>query len=588
MIAAIQTIPDDRRTITSACSRTLGIVELREFIFFYFDFHDLKRVGAVCREWNRIVTPTLWMTFNPRIADDISSTKDLNSARARSEQLIRRHGIHIRRLYCRIVDKAFLGVVVQACPYLEFMHLAFNTSPSWVSYRTLDRFFRKLPSTRLSSISIEISVPFLEFSLLWSVAQLPHLEELAIALLVKNKRDGTPGSFIRPVYYIDFLALCPSLKSIAIQQERSQSSPTRQPITFPRRLKFYELDNEQSYKDLEAALARRRIQQEHPKDYNLRTLVYNPPSLDTLTFRQIIKRSPLLTRLELRVQKHAIEKGIWSLLSTCCPQLQDLELCYRDAHERPPTLSECILLFPRLESICIHDWRDLDFSTLDTALLEHGEQQRTEEGRGHHPLKNVCLRGDSGSPLTTLLDLMKHGPSGLENVVIRMRTIYCDYGRRYRLVHYPDLKTAPWRCLHSLVNLEMATMRFVDSRQTREFFTRVQEFTALRSLRISLYHILDLAEEADMNLGPEESFGLGVCFPTVRRLQVEPKLDMGREIRVLDARMIMDCVPLVAYFECWSLPMRDSGKDVGAELRKLYPRVEIVDRRPLYEGVGEA
>ncbi|KAK3837572.1 MAG: hypothetical protein J3R72DRAFT_449523 [Linnemannia gamsii] len=605
MTAVSQTISQNMNTI-SACSRTLGITELREFIFIYFDFYDLRAVSAVCKDWNRIVTPTLWRTFNPRIAEEIDSSQRQDVARKRNEQLIRRYGAYIRRLYCRIVDDRLLDVVVLACPYLEFLHLTFDTSSSWVSYRTLERFFCKVPSTKLPSVSIEISAPFLEISLLWSVSQLPHLEDLAIVLLVKNKRDGSPGSFLRPLFYTDFLTLCPSLKSIKIQQGLSPNWPTRPLETFHRRLfTLIASQDEETPKDLEAVLVRRRTPQEQPahflplKDYNLRTLVYNPPSLDSITFREIIKRSPLLTRLALKVQKYGIDKGTWSLISTCCPLLQDLELCYPEARERPPTLSECILLFPRLESICIHDdmfVRDLDFSTLDAALIEHEEQQqRTENGRRHHPLKNVCMRGVSANPLTSLLDLLKRGPPRLESVVIRMLTHNCQFGRQTPPVCYPDLATAPWHCLHSLVNLEMATIRFADSLQTLEFFLRLQELAGLLSLRISLYHILSLFERAERN--PSRTcrsiiFGeienLGLCLPTLRRLQVEPKLDLGREIRLFEARLMIECAPLIEYFECWSswsssTTGNDDREDVGSELRRLFPRLEVVDRGPLYE-----
>lgn len=240
-----------------------------------------------------------------------------------------------------------------------------------------------------------------------------------------------------------------------------------------------------------------------------------------------------------------------------------------------------------------------DFSTVDKALQEFEDQH---DGR-QHPLKGICLRGMTHNPLMPMLDLFKRGPRRLESLVMPVMESSSYHGRPRlpELYVQLDMATATWTCVQSLTRLEMATTQFVDAVQTMVFFGRLQEFTRLVALRISRCHLSDLivAAKVELRLNAEQCMvidedddaeesdqatrwrrGLGLLFPVMRRVLVEPTYGLGgEEIQVYEARLLIDCCPLLKCFEYCSKEMRMGS--TGSELRKGYPWLEVVDRQPL-------
>lgn len=143
----------------------------------------------------------------------------------------------------------------------------------------------------------------------------------------------------------------------------------------------------------------------------------------------------------------------------------------------------------------------------------------------------------------------------------------------------------------------MSTTGFVDAAQTMVFFGRLQEFTRLVALKISRYHLSDLIVAAKVELRPnagqcmlidegdvvEESDqstrwtrGLRLLFPVMRSVQKDPTRVLGEKIQVYEARLLIDCCPMLFYFECCSEETRMGS--TGSELRREYPWLEAVDR----------
>ncbi|KAK3837580.1 MAG: hypothetical protein JOS17DRAFT_367521 [Linnemannia elongata] len=598
----------------SACSRTMAIPELSEHILDYVCLGDLRNISLVCRDWNRMATPALWITFNPLFTD--SPGVQQNSARFWTEAILRLHGTHIRKLYCHIIDGPLLDVIVQSCPSLEFIHLIFDTSSSRLSYGTLDRFFSAISSKKLRAVSVDIVVPFLETSLFWSVARLRGLEELTI--LVRSKGSSkwccAPEPYLGVSGYKDFLDLCPGLRSFELQHQFTEN-PLAGPETLFRRLgKMFEFPNDRTPKDVQEALARLNtttatatIQGQskvstRPQNYNLRHLIYKSEVMTEYTFRDIIERSPFLTNLDIRLQWEDLDPKTWTEISTNCPLLKDISFSYMNITETAPLLSHFISLFQHLESITLYGRYLMDnpeFSTVDKALREFENQHN----RRQHPLKRICLSGMALNPLIPMLDLFKRGPRGLESLVMLAKAFSRFQGEpsRSELNVQADMASATWTCMQSLTRLEMATSRFVDAAQTMVFFRRLQEFTRLVALRISRYHLSDLIVDAKVELrlnaeqcmvidegdDAEESNqatrgtrGLGLLFPVMRSLVVEPTYGFGgEEIQVYEARLLIDCCPRLKSFECFSEEMRIGS--TGSELRREYPWLEVVDRQPV-------
>ncbi|KAF9107827.1 hypothetical protein BGX29_004666 [Mortierella sp. GBA35] len=199
----------------------------------------------------------------------------------------------------------------------------------------------------------------------------------------------------------------------------------------------------------------------------------------------------------------------------------------------PPTLDQCIALFPRLESLGLHfnaSQVSPDFSTVATSLREH-EQQHGKQ----HPLRDLRITGIFPCLRKVLLEALMLGPSTLESLAItKLAFHHTAAASKPAPVFSTDLLTAPWCCLHSLTNLDINTIRFPGPASTMQFFTRLQDFNRLRALSLSLCHLRDLI--TDMVGQPDSTLvdfsrpnrnalqltTLGLCYPRIRSLKLTP------------------------------------------------------------------
>ncbi|KAF9107832.1 hypothetical protein BGX29_004671 [Mortierella sp. GBA35] len=244
---------------------------------------------------------------------------------------------------------------------------------------------------------------------------------------------------------------------------------------------------------------------------------------------------------------------------------------------------------------------DPDLSTLETCLRQHEEQHGSR-----HLLKSLSIKKIMGQPFNALMDVLTACPVEFESLTL---------GRGYGGVKVEDRDhlpppseammsfnlTLPIRCQHTLDRLEIFRVGFPSKVLTIQFFTRLQDFTRLRCLQLSLRHLRDLISDVSDPPSPLSDGGghddrsifkigqvgaassskkdeqrqpsLNICFPTVRVLKVMlvwewPEWKQEPVIEVYEARLAVAASPsLRELYLC--------SRSAACYLRPEFPHLSI-------------
>ncbi|KAG9064548.1 hypothetical protein KI688_002806 [Linnemannia hyalina] len=238
-----------------------------------------------------------------------------------------------------------------------------------------------------------------------------------------------------------------------------------------------------------------------PKEYQLRRLDFKPEILDIPTFQQIIRKMLYLEELDMRGLWQDIPIDTWSTLSTYCCSLRTLRIHLQDINTGSPTIPDLIAFFPQLHTLEMHSQlfrSDPDLSTLGSVLQQHEQKHGTP-----HPLKSLLIIGRLNQSDKLLVDALTQGLAHLE--ALQIEKLHVDHDRPVQDVDLSfssqqvlegllsiDLLLLPIRCQDTLRQLHVSDVPFLDKPLAVQFFARLQEFSGLRTLQISIQHLRDL------------------------------------------------------------------------------------------------
>lgn len=249
--------------------------------------------------------------------------------------------------------------------------------------------------------------------------------------------------------------------------------------------------------------------------YNLRSLQLQPPTMDLPTFLYIIRQSPSMEILTLRGQWSDFEpETTWPELSTHCAQIRELNIQFNGTIKDFPTIATLITLFPRLESVTFVRQlfsKDPDLSTLAASLRKHHQQYGTP-----HPFKALEITGLVRHQFPIIMDVLTL-PVAMESVklgnIIRYSRFLQDTAPAPMTITQTQLPPASgssvttmwslsstntkttitrWPSQDSLTTLDISSIVFPDHESTFQFFTRLQDFSRLRTLHLWLFHLRDI------------------------------------------------------------------------------------------------
>ncbi|KAF9087707.1 hypothetical protein BGX23_007932 [Mortierella sp. AD031] len=609
---------------SKACSSVLDLQELQDLIRGLLSLEDLKACSLVSRYWNSL--------FNPWLRRVVSIWK------ARQKRvLLKRHGVHVRRLRCLYIDKSTIKAIIKSCPNIETLYLRLDANAMWIRYSHLEALFVHLQD-RLTTVHIAIDGAYFVPSFLYSLCRLTNLTHLQIDPYAMAY-FGPASTF--PLIYTSFLECCPTLRSLAftrgpyagddggyiawprkafknwirgIFDKRRDQLPSSPQEAFARRTGDT-LDQDIAIKDgtmVEPPLSRLDAQQ-----YNLRSLQLQPPSMDLATFLHIIRRSPSMEALSLNGQWNRFSADTWTDLSTHCLRLRKLDIEFNGTIKDFPTIATLVTLFPQLESISIvrqmfH--KDPDLSTIDDALRRHRKNYGSQ-----HPLKSLVITGTIRQQLPIAMDVLTATSVALEslkieNIIRYSRTAENTNTTTYTLSPTRVLAlTAPWPCQDSLTTLDISSVVFPDSTSTFRFYSRLQDFRRLLTLRMWLLHLRDLIsyvamlkfdslnlldnnndnnidnnddngnndnsqgnnDTNDINYS-DDQLSLTLCFQTVRSAYVAPVFEMARSgfgpgITACEARLLIVSMPSLAHLE---LVLSTDAQGM-VQVQQDYPAINI-------------
>lgn len=392
----------------------------------------------------------------------------------------------------------------------------------WSTYATLERFFISLRSAPLTTVHIDFDLSHFDPSFFWSVSQLPRLEELTVRTHITKSYESI---YTIPALFASFLECCPTLRTFhfwyrvtyetwynpprpkgaferwlrrSFELLRKDTIPESLPEVHARRIRAsIDQDVGDTIKDQQPTIQQSLI----PKEYQLRRLDFKAEILDIPTFQQIIRKMLHLEELDMRGLWQDIPIETWSTLSTCCGNLRTLRIHLQDINTGSPTIPGLIALFPQLHTLEMHAQlfrSDPDLSTLGSVLQQHEEKHGTR-----HPLKSLLITGRLNQSVRLLVDALTQGLAHLE--ALHIKNIHDDHDKPVQDV---DLFSSspqvleeslsveslllPIRCQDTLRYLHVSDVTFLNKPQAVQFFTRLQEFSGLRTLQISIQHLRDL------------------------------------------------------------------------------------------------
>ncbi|KAK5808603.1 hypothetical protein F5H01DRAFT_352445 [Linnemannia elongata] len=512
----------------TGCDTVLNIQELQDMIRNRLALEDLKTCTLVSRQWNSYFDPCLW-------------EKCTIWRRRQKRRLLKRHGIHVRRLSCLYFDRHTLTTILKYCPNIETLYLRLDEHSMWIQYHTLESLFLHLQHS-LTNLHILFDATYFEPAFLWSVCRLTKLMHLRIDPYSLEDRD--PG-FSPPAYFLGLLECCPRLRGLTFvygpyfggdfgedhhrwtrstfkkwirglfdsrRQERIPASPHDAIAKITMR-------TGSGVKQGGAVITTNthRVNPESPKpvptlqQYNLRSLQLQPPAMDLPTLLRIVRQSPSMEILTLGGQWSNFHPDTtWTELSTYCSQIRELNIQFNGTIKDFPSIATLVTLFPRLESLSLLRQmfsKDPDLSTLGASLRKHRQQYGAP-----HPFKALEITGLVRQQFPIIVDALTL-PVAMESIKVGNIIRYSRFIQEETPAAIPAQSTTqtqtpptsgtststlttttpiPWTCLDSLTTLDISSVVFPDHATTFHFFSRLQECNRLRTLHLWLFHLRDM------------------------------------------------------------------------------------------------
>jgi hypothetical protein len=504
----------------------------------------------------------------------------------------------------------------------------------WSTYATLERFFISLRSAPLTTVHIDFDLSHFDPMFFWSLSQLPRLEELTIRTHITKPYESP---YTTSTLFAGFLECCPTLRTFhfwyrvtyetwynpprpkgafehwvrrALELPKQHGTPASLSEVHARRIRA---PIDQGVTDTNKKQQFITQQSLSPKEYSLRRLDFNPKVLDIPTFRQIIRKMLCLEELDMRGLWKDIPVDTWSTMSTHCQNLRILRIHLQDINTGTPAIPDLISFFPRLYILEMYSQlfkADPDLSKLASVLQKH------EEGHGtRHPLKSLLISGRLTQPVKLLVDALTQGLVNLES--LQIETLHGDKDREVQDTNLSvpslqdsdrpvlvDLLLLPTQCQDMLQHLHISDVTFTDKSLATWLFTRLQRFTGLRTLQISIKHLRDLVTYPSPPLGPA-SLGsckqnerniisrnapkprMGYSFPTVRVLKLTGVYEISggdperkgsvRQLELYEIQLFMTAFPSLTQLHVQITPdVNPKLFNPARFLERLFPKVKVI------------
>ncbi|KAG0286106.1 hypothetical protein BGZ96_009765 [Linnemannia gamsii] len=612
-------------TAATGCDAVLNIQELQDMIRKRLSFEDLKACTLVSRQWNSYFDPSLW-------------EKCTIWMRRQKRKVLKRHGTHVRKMSCLYFDKHTLKTLLKYCPNIENLYLRLDEHSMWIQYHTLEALFLNLQHS-LTNVHILFDATYFEPKFLWSLCRLTRLTHLRID--PHSLEDRQDPNFSPPCYFLSFLECCPMLRGLTfvfgphfggdLEEERWTRSAFKKWVRGlfdSKRLERLPASPQDAVSKSKVhtgkegvitTITTHQVNPESPKIglnlqcYNLRSLQLQPPAMDLPTFLYIIRHSPSMETLTLRGQWSDFQsETTWLELSTHCAHIRELNIQFNGTIKDFPTIATLITLFPRLESLTLVRQlfsKDPDLSTLAASLRKHHQQYGSP-----HPFKALEITGIVRNQFPIIIDVLTL-PVAMESVkignIIRYSRFLQDTTPAPTTISQTqspptsgssvatlwslsstNTKTiiTRWPSQDSLTTLDISSIVFPDHASTFQFFTRLQEFSQLRTLHLWLFHLRDIISHVAFLKVDEES-GEDPSPPTIANSQGEEDDDiviinsmhvapvfellrsgLGPGITVPEAKLMIAAMPSLVDL---GLVSSAGGLEVS-RLQKEFPDLKII------------
>ncbi|KAG0294826.1 hypothetical protein BGZ96_000397 [Linnemannia gamsii] len=449
----------------------------------------------------------------------------------------------------------------ETCPNLRSLQLRASVTSIGTSYASLEHFFISLKSAPLKTLTID-----------WTaLVKKPSVKDTFrhwVKRTIEPKQNGVPASL-------------PEVLARKIRAPLNQGANRN--------------DDMDQHTIIQQSLS--------PKEYQLRKLEFQPGVLNITTLHQILRQSPYLDELDI-FQLSKVTLETWTIISTSCERLGVLRTQLnglKGVDTGPQNIVDVLLLFPRLHTlnVLIPQHRpDVDMLALASALQQHKDIYDTQ-----HPIRNLYLKGFVHRPFNLLVDAFTRCPIQFVELSIGSGHGSKPAGSMGSLSPTCSLSldwTLPMRCQDTLKNLVISAVVFPRISDTNKFFTRLQEFSSLQSLEISVRHIRELIINP---LAPEFPYvggsndgtidcirldtvtlavenpepSLNLCIPTIRSLKVTcvyemPDGSQGPYLALYEGQLLLGTCPSLMDLDLMSTIT--VGHFV-ASLKHDFPRVNI-------------
>ncbi|KAK5808624.1 hypothetical protein F5H01DRAFT_370642 [Linnemannia elongata] len=620
-------MPSNNNNAISACGRAIAISAALERVLDLLDSYCVptEPFSLVCHHWERHLAPFRWRSFRVWPA-----------TRPNKAFLLQRYGVYVQHLVCGTIINKDLRLIANTCPNLTSLMLYARNDSFWSTYATLERFFISLRSAPLTTVHIDFDLSHFDPSFFWSLSQLPRLEELTVRTHITKSYESI---YTTPALFASFLECCPTLRTFHFWYRVTYETwynPPRAKGAFERWLKrSFELLRKDAVPGSLAEVHARRIrasidqdvgditkdqqptpqQALFPKEYQLRRLDFKPEILDIPTFQRIIRKMLYLEELDMRGRWQDIPTDTWSTLSTYCWSLRTLRIHLQDLNTGLPTIPYLIASFPQLHTLEMHSQlfrSDPDLSNLGSVLQQHEENHGTR-----HPLKSLLITGRLNQSVRLLVDALTQGLANLE--ALQIEKLHGDHDRPVQDAHHAfssqqdleglfsvDLLLLPIRCQDTLRQLHVSDVTFLDKSQAVQFFTRLQEFSGLRTLHISIHHLRDLvsyptpapelatigsmtASDVRQNNGSRNAFKptMEFSFPTVQVLKLTGVQEISegdperkgtaRQLELYEIQLFITAFPSLTHLHIQITPdVNPKQFNPARFLERLIPKVKII------------
>ncbi|KAK5808598.1 hypothetical protein F5H01DRAFT_352432 [Linnemannia elongata] len=465
------------------CNRVFNIPELLAQIVFHLNNDDdsdkdgnggekaksLRTLLNVCRLWHSHFAPYVWKEV----------TLPGPSTHKRLSGLLR-YRTHIQKLTCNVVTKKTLKALTRPhnennknknicnneLTNLKTLHLTFDRNSIWIFYTHLETFFLQTSynSSSLSTISIKFDATVLDSRLLWSLSQLPCLEDLRLETERYNHMALGLNDLCREI-----LVCCTGLRSFRMEsayryrdyvprlvrwkvevvgrvarriggwtpecvedaiarrgqgglltkckgRELSSSTAQRQqrdlksgdsPLV-PRANKNNNKNNNNNNNNNNGPTISNGIRSKSRGRSNLRRLQLRHCSFDTLVFSDVIKQTSQLEELDVQTLFYRGSSDIMGIVTRHCRHLRTLRLSGRNEGMSIEAIAKLLLGLPRLEEffMVLNNSELPAWQSLDTHLLTEHEREQEHGGVHRHPLKTLSIKGYYKETLATLLEIL--------------------------------------------------------------------------------------------------------------------------------------------------------------------------------------